>query len=101
MLIDPDAAGHGWFVDATPHLDEEFLMSAGNRHGLGLSGEAARRIDLLTVIQHELGHLLGLEDLALDLDDLMAEALAAGIRRKPPPTRRDAATDAVFALGQW
>jgi hypothetical protein len=43
------------------------------------------RMDLLTVVMHELGHVLGLEDLEQEQSDheLMAEALDAGIRRLP------------------
>ena len=26
ILIDDDAAGYGWFVDPTPHQDEEFAI---------------------------------------------------------------------------
>jgi hypothetical protein len=43
---------------------------------------------------HELGHVLGLEDLdpAIDADDLMAATLAPGTRHLP-----EAAHDNVFA----
>ncbi len=46
-------------------------------------GAADGRMDLLTVMMHELGHVLGLDDLdSLDNhDDLMAETLAIGFRR--------------------
>ncbi|MEN8205399.1 MAG: calcium-binding protein, partial [Pseudomonadota bacterium] len=59
--IDVDAAGHGWFVDPTPMDDAEF-----RRHipGTGLAAtpdsDAYDRIDLLSVIMHELGHVLDL-----------------------------------------
>lgn len=70
IWIDRSAAGRGWFVDQTPWDDSEFTRP-GNQ-------SEQHRVDLLTVIMHELGHVLG-----LDHDDhgVMAETLAAGVRR--------------------
>ena len=93
IYVDIDADGHGWFVDATPGADEEFEQAGGELRARAGSA-AADQIDLLTVIQHELGHILGLDDLPDDHDDLMAEALSLGTRRTP-----GAAVDAVF--GAW
>ena len=58
ILIDSDAAGHGWFVDATPGEDGEF-----GADGLALEPAAgpSGRIDLLTALMHELGHQAGLD----------------------------------------
>jgi hypothetical protein len=72
ITLDANAAGWGWFVDPTPRSDSEFF-TPGNQ------GEQ-NRMDLLTVLGHELGHLLG-----HDHDDggVMAETLAAGVRRIP------------------
>jgi Ca2+-binding RTX toxin-like protein len=71
--IDLDAAGHGWFIDATPDDDREFDKDGG----APLGSAAAGHIDLLTVVMHELGHLL-----ALDHDSLpfMADSLDLGVR---------------------
>ncbi|MEK6234778.1 MAG: Ig-like domain-containing protein, partial [Planctomycetales bacterium] len=83
ILLDADAAGHGWFLDDTPFLDEEYsLASDGSLVALD-SSSSANRIDLLTVALHELAHHLGLEDLDPDLDDLMAGALDLGVRKTP------------------
>ena len=49
IWLDENAAGWGWFVDSTPWDDAEFT-APGNQ------GEQ-NRIDLLTVVMHELGHL--------------------------------------------
>jgi hypothetical protein len=74
VLIDADAAGHGWDADGDANV-------------------AAGRIDLLSAVEHELGHLLGLEDLDADAHDLMAAELATGQRRT--------LSEVDAAFGQW
>ncbi|HLF11268.1 MAG TPA: hypothetical protein VJA26_08635, partial [Gammaproteobacteria bacterium] len=58
ITIDLDASGQGWFVDPTPADDREF---SGNGTVLGATptGDAAGRIDLLSVLAHEIGHAIG------------------------------------------
>ena len=41
----------------------------------------AASVNVLTVAEHELGHVLGLGDLDASVDDLMSGVLGAGIRR--------------------
>ena len=78
IRIDDDAAGMSWFIDSTPLDDVEFI-SAGPSHELvAATGEAEDRADLLTVILHEQGHVLGLLD---SQEGLMNEFLGAGERR--------------------
>src|SRR5262249_14978193 len=48
IWLDDNAAGWGWFIDPTPHDDSEFT-TPGNQGEQG-------RMDLLTVLEHELGH---------------------------------------------
>jgi hypothetical protein len=84
ILIDDDALGHGWFIDPTPLLDEEFSFISATE--LAASSSAALgRVDLLTVVMHELGHILGHGDLdsAHSNGDLMTGSLGLGIRRLP------------------
>jgi hypothetical protein len=92
ILIDRDAAGCGWFIDPTPVSDEEFVSSSGKQQLQAIDPRAVDRIDLLTVMEHELGHVLGLKDLDAASDDLMSGVLEVGIRRNA------SAADAVLAL---
>jgi hypothetical protein len=82
VQIDFTAAGFGWFVDPTPMIDEEYRHEPFTASG---PNPAAGRMDLLTVVMHELGHALGLEheDPHEHPDALMAETLEAGARRIP------------------
>jgi hypothetical protein len=70
IWLDDNAAGWDWFVDATPWEDSEFTTP-------GDQGEVGH-MDLLTVLEHEIGHLLGREHEAAGV---MQETLTAGSRR--------------------
>ena len=82
ILIDRDAAGYGWFVDSTPNDDVEFADLLGSHTLAAQKGTAAaQRVDLLTTVMHEMGHVLGDGDLAAMVDDLMNGDLPLGARR--------------------
>jgi hypothetical protein len=85
ITIDDDAGGKGWFVDATPMDDSEFTGTAGSPQMSAVSGAAAGRVDLLTMVMHELGHELGLDDLdpTNSPAELMTGTLVPGLRRLP------------------
>ncbi|MBN2474395.1 MAG: tandem-95 repeat protein [Pirellulales bacterium] len=83
IYLDRDAAGHGWFVDPTPGTDEEFGAAEAR-------SDAVDRIDLLTVVSHELGHVYGLDDLDSTIEGLMGATLKTGVRRQPGATEIDA-----------
>ena len=81
IYLDSNAAGHGWFIDDTPGQDEEFAAVAGRSELKAVDAAAVDHIDLLTVVEHELGHIAGLKDLDATLDSLMSAQLPSGVRR--------------------
>ena len=83
VYIDISAAGNGWFVDPTAGSDEEFALSGSQQQLVAVDPRAVDRIDLLTVVEHELGHVVGLSDIYAPTDDIMGGVLGAGVRREP------------------
>jgi hypothetical protein len=84
VMIDPTAAGHGWFVDATPWDDAEFqAIDGAGTFAARPGGLASGRVDLLTVVAHELGHVLGLDHVDEE-HDVLAPTLGLGRRALPP-----------------
>jgi CSLREA domain-containing protein/uncharacterized repeat protein (TIGR01451 family) len=86
IVVDRDAGGRGWFVDATPMDDLEFgERTSATRSYTNQFTSAAGRIDLLTAIEHEIGHKLGLDDSYSEKDrnSIMYGYLTVGERRLP------------------
>jgi hypothetical protein len=97
VLISPNAAGWGWYVDPDPRTDSAFTAaSPGGPLTAVPGGPAAGRMDLLTTVFHEMGHLAGLSDQpGTGLSDgLMTDLLATGVRRTQ-------ALDQVFTGGAF
>jgi hypothetical protein len=67
ITLSSTAAGYGWSVDTR-----------------GTSGPSPGRMDLPTVLAHEMGHVLGLGHAAVP-GDVMDPTLPAGVRRVPTP----------------
>ncbi|HSB91145.1 MAG TPA: Ig-like domain-containing protein [Anaerolineales bacterium] len=82
VQLDVDAAGFGWFVDPTPEDSTEFVPVGGELLATD-SGGGPGHMDLLTVVLHELGHVLGFPDLTGTPGGLMEATLEAGVRRLP------------------
>ena len=77
ISLDVSADGFGWYLDADPGSDHEFLGASPAPAGM----------DLLTVITHEFGHLLGIAEadpLAFP-HHIMRETLPTGTRRLTYP----------------
>ena len=77
IYLDANGAGHGWFLDPTPWEDSEFAPGLTDSPAIG-------KVDLLTVMAHEMGHILGLDDdSATDpfTGNVMAHVLPLGVRR--------------------
>ena len=70
VVIDTNAAGHGWYLDDDLTTDSEF------------DGHGPEGVDLLTTVMHELGHVLGFGHTDRH-GDLMSETLGLAERFKP------------------
>jgi len=63
VWIDQDAAGHGRFVNAGLGSDRAFFRPVTAEELQSPAGSAAfGEMDLLTVVEHEMGHVLGLAE---------------------------------------
>ncbi len=94
--VDADAAGYGWFVDATPLRNEEFTPTSRSSFRASAGSSGRDSIDLLTVLTHELGHALGLRDLPGNTNSIMAGIIDPGVRRIPWTSAVDAALSRRF-----
>jgi murein DD-endopeptidase MepM/ murein hydrolase activator NlpD len=86
VVIDSNAAGYGWYIDAAPHSDAAFSQQISPTELIAdPTSPAYGHMDLLTVVMHELGHELGFGDLSATAAPygLMAESITTGIRRLP------------------
>jgi hypothetical protein len=74
-----------------PAWEEEVTPSPNNQPLPAVDPRVVDRMDLLTIVEHELGHIAGLNDVDALTDDIMSGVLGAGIRRNAVHT------DAVLA----
>ena len=62
ITLDDNAANHGWFIDTTPADNSEYLPTADANVWQAKAGSAAAgKMDMLSVLLHEYGHVLGIE----------------------------------------
>lgn len=80
IQLDRTAAGRGYFVDLTPDRDEEFERKGGQL--IATDANAQDRVDLLSVLLHELEHALGQEHVVAE-HHLLAPTILPGERRLP------------------
>jgi hypothetical protein len=82
VYLNANAAGYGWFVDASAGSSADFSLTNSAGNALAGSGSPAYgHVDLLTVVEHEFGHVLGLPDQTSQSGDLMYLTLGLGVRR--------------------
>jgi hypothetical protein len=92
IVLSATAAGWGWYVDPDPDTPSAFEPAGDGTWRAIAGGPADGRMDLWSVLLHELGHVLGFEhdsfDPATDLGRIMSAELAAGERHtfEPPST---------------
>jgi hypothetical protein len=87
VALDAAAGGYGWFVGTTAAGGAFGSVVAAQEMQASPDSPAFGKMDLLTVVEHELGHVLGLGDLDPTEvpHDLLTQTLAAGVRRLPAP----------------
>jgi len=86
ITINQTAAGENWYVNASAGSSRAFgLAGPGGEEVAGPGSPAAGEVDLLTVLEHEMGHVVGLSDNG-QAGDLMDTTLGVGVRREPTAT---------------
>jgi hypothetical protein len=80
IWIDQAAAGYGWYIGSNSAFGPS---SIGQDRLAGVGSAAVGKMDLETVVEHELAHVLGFAsvDAAILPNNLMTATLEAGVRR--------------------
>lgn len=85
IYLDWNAAGQDWFIDETPFDDAEFEYAESSTVLRDQDGPAQFGVDVISVMAHEMGHVLGLEDIyeSTRSGNLMYSTFDEGERRLP------------------
>jgi hypothetical protein len=78
IMLDENVAGYGWFIDLMPWDDAEFELPHSDSRLPHSDFRTPTSMDLLTVVMHELGHVL---NYGHDQRGVMQETLPLGTRR--------------------
>ncbi len=83
ITINQTAAGYNWYVGTSSGSSQPFVIASPTGESLAAPGSPAiNDVDLLTVLEHELGHVLGLPDND-QAGDLLDITLGLGVSRAP------------------
>jgi hypothetical protein len=86
IWIDKNGAGLGWFVDSMQTGNNAFsIRLASNKLAATPGSPAYGRMDLFTILVHEMGRPLGLQELP-DASGVMAMKFQSGVRELPVAT---------------
>ncbi len=101
IIINQTAAGYNWFTAASGGSGGQAFGVAGpGGETMARPGSAAaNEVDLLTVLEHELGHVVGLSD-NNQAGDLMDITLGLGVRRAPTAADVASVAPATGTTGQ-
>jgi hypothetical protein len=87
ITLDDNGAGRGWYVDPSPEDALEFTnvseLAPESRWYAAEGSNPDGKLDMLSVLIHELGHVLGLRDRYNDSQSVMASHITPGERRIP------------------
>jgi hypothetical protein len=98
ITINQTAAGFDWYTGAgAGTLQALGSVGPDGERMAALGSPAAHEVDLLTVLEHELGHVIGLSD-NNQAGDLVDITLGAGVRRAPSSTDLAAGSDLSTAV---
>jgi hypothetical protein len=100
VWIDPSAHGYGWYINASPSSNAAFTEITGWDEFQAMPNSPAYgHVDLLTVVTHELGHVLGFASIDPGTlgHDWMTATLGTGSRRYPDPARASGPAPAAAA----